>query len=52
MMVKQLFLKKMNESNLITITFYLEDDNHKEVIFGGGTLTFSLQLVKIYFHTQ
>ena len=29
------------------MTFYLEDDDHKEGIFNGQTLTFSLQLIKI-----
>ena len=29
-----------------TITFYSEDD-HKEVIFNGETLTLTLQLIKL-----
>ena len=39
--------KKINESVLNTITFYLEDDDHKEVDFNGETLTFTLQMIKI-----
>ena len=40
--------KKLNKSNLNTITFYLEDDNDKEVDFNQETLIFTLQLIKIY----
>ena len=39
--------KKINKSVLNTITFYLEDDNNKEVSFNGETLTFTLQMIKI-----
>ena len=39
--------KKINKSLLNTITFYLEDDNNKEVDFNGETLTFTLQMIKI-----
>ena len=39
--------KKVNKSVLNTITFYLEDDNNKEVNFNGETLTFALQMIKI-----
>ena len=39
--------KKINKSILNTITFYLEDDNNKEVNFNGETLTFTLQMIKI-----
>ena len=39
--------KKINKSVLNTITFYLEDDNNKEVDFNGETLTFTLQMIKI-----
>ena len=39
--------KKLNKSVLNTITFYLEDDNNKEVNFNGETLTFTLQMIKI-----
>ena len=38
--------KKINKSVLNTITFYLEDDNNKEVNFNGET-TFTLQMIKI-----
>ena len=39
--------KKINRSVLNTITFYLEDDNDKEVSFNEETLTFTLQMIKI-----
>ena len=39
--------KKINKSVLNTITFYLEENNHKEVDFNGETLTFTLQMIKI-----
>ena len=39
--------KKTNKSVLITITFYLEDNNNDEVNFNGETLTFTLQMIKI-----
>ena len=39
--------KKINKSVLKTITFYLEDDNNKEVNFNGETLTFTLEKIKI-----
>ena len=39
--------KKINKSVLNTITFYLGDDNNKEVNFNGETLTFTLQMIKI-----
>ena len=39
--------KKIIKSVLNTITFYLEDDNNKEVNFNGETLTFTLQMIKI-----
>ena len=32
---------------LNTITFYLEDDNNKEVDFNQETLTFTLQMIKV-----
>ena len=38
---------KIHESNLNTITFFLEDDNDKEVDFNQETLTFTLQMIKI-----
>ena len=39
--------KKINNSVLNTITFYLEDNFNKEVDFNGETLTFTLQMIKI-----
>ena len=39
--------KKINKSVLNTTTFYLEDDNNKEVDFNQETLTFTLQMIKI-----
>ena len=39
--------KKINKSILNTVTFYLEDDNNKEVDFNQGTLTFTLKMIKI-----
>ena len=39
--------KKINKSVLNTITFYLEDNDHKEVDFNQETLTFTLQMIKI-----
>ena len=39
--------KKINKSVLNTITFYLEDDNNKEVDFNQETLTFTLQMINI-----
>ena len=39
--------KKINKSVLKTITFYLEDDNNKEVDFNQETSTFTLQMIKI-----
>ena len=39
--------KKINKSVLNTITFYLEDDNNKEVDFNQETITFTLQMIKI-----
>ena len=39
--------KKINKSVLNTITFYLEDDNNKEVNFNEETLTFTLEMIKV-----
>ena len=39
--------EKINKSVLNTITFYVEDDNNKEVDFNPETLTFTLQMIKI-----
>ena len=41
-------LQKIKKSVLNTITFYLEDDNNEEVHFIGETLTFKIQMIKIY----
>ena len=38
--------KKINKSVWNTITFYLGDDDYKEVNFNGETLTFTLQMIK------
>ena len=40
--------KKINKSVLNTIRFYLEDDNNEEVDFNAETLTFTLQMIKIW----
>ena len=40
--------KKINKSVLNTATFYLEDDNNEEVNFIGETLTFTLEMIKIW----
>ena len=42
--------KKRNKPVLNTITIYLEDDNNEEIDFNGETLTFTLQLIKIYYN--
>ena len=39
--------KKINNSFLSHITFYLEDDDHKSVDFNGETISFTCQLIKI-----
>ena len=39
--------KKINKSVLNAITFYLEDDEKKEVDFNGESLTFTLLMIKI-----
>ena len=41
------YKKMINKSNLKTITFFLEDDNHKKNNFNQETLTFTLQVIKI-----
>ena len=38
--------KKINKSVSNTVTFYLEDNDHKEVDFNGETLTSTLQMIK------
>ena len=32
------------------MTFYLEDDNNEVVDFNGETLSFTLQMIKIYYN--
>ena len=39
--------KKLNKSVLITITFYLENEDNEEVNFNGETSIFTLQMIKI-----
>ena len=39
--------KRINESVLNPITFYLENDNNEVVNFSGETMTFTLQKIKI-----
>ena len=39
---------KKNRSVLNTIIFYSKDDNNEEFDFNGETLTFTLQMIKIY----
>ena len=39
--------KKINKSVLFHITFYLEDDDHKPVIFSSEIVSFTCQLIKI-----
>ena len=39
--------KKINESVLSHITFYLEDDDYKAVDFNGEMISFTCQLIKI-----
>ena len=41
--------KKINKPVLSHITFYLKDDDHKPVDFNGETISFTCQLVKLYY---
>ena len=41
--------KKINKSVLSHITFYIEDDAHKLVGFNSETISFTCQLIKIYY---
>ena len=41
--------KKIVKTVLNSITFYLPDDKNEEVNFNGETLTFTLQMIKIYY---
>ena len=40
------FFKKINESVLSHITFYLEDDDHKAFEFNGETIIFIFHIIK------
>ena len=42
-------VKKINKSVLSLITFYSEDDDHKPVNFNNETISFTCQLIKIYY---
>ena len=44
---ERIHYKKIKKSVVNTITFYLENNDHKEVDFNGETLTFTLQMIKI-----
>ena len=41
-------LKKISKSVLSNITFYLEDNDHKLVIFNNETISFTCHLNKIH----
>ena len=41
--------KKINKHALSHITFYLDDDDHKLVVFSNKTRNFTCQLIKIYY---
>ena len=45
--LKGFSIEKTNKSVLITITFYLEDNNYEKDTFNGATLTITLQKFKI-----
>ena len=40
--------KKINKRRLDTLHFFLEDSNHNRVDFNGETLTFTIQIIKIF----
>ena len=40
--------KLINKTRLDTIQFFLEDSNHNPVDFNGETLTFTIQIIKIW----
>ena len=40
--------KKINKTRLDSIQFFLEDNNHNPVDFNSETLTFTIQIIKIY----
>ena len=41
--------KTINKSVVNAVTFYLEDHDNEEVNSNGETLTFTLQMIKIYY---
>ena len=41
--------EKINKTRLDTIQFFLGDSNHDGVDFNGETLTFTVQIIKIYY---
>ena len=41
------FFKRINKSVLSHMTFYLEDNDHKAVVFNGQTINFTRQLIKM-----
>ena len=41
--------KKINKTRLDSIQFFLEDNNHNPVDFNEETLTFTIQIIKIYY---
>ena len=41
--------EKINKTRLDTIQFFLEDSNHNRVDFNGETITFAIQIIKIYY---
>ena len=45
---KTILYKKVSKSVLNTITFYLEDKNSERVDFNHETMTFTLQLIKVW----
>ena len=45
---KQYTTQKINKSALNTITFCVQNGNKEEVNFNGETLTFTLQMIKIW----
>ena len=42
--------KKINKTRLDSVQFFLEDNNHNPVDFNSETLTFTIQIIKIYFY--
>ena len=46
---KIILYKKRNNTRLDKIQFFLEDSNHNPVDFDSETLTFTIQIIRIYF---